>query len=78
MIVRSRAELEYKSIALSSSEVIWLKSLLRELEVKESHVPVLFNDTLSGKHLSANPILHARMKHIKIDFHFIYDLVQTK
>lgn len=45
--------------------------------MQENHVPVLFTD-LSAKHLLANLVVHARMKHVEINFHFILDLVLSK
>lgn len=38
-----------------------------------SSAPLVFCDNLCTKQLTQNPIFHARVKHIKIDFHFIRD-----
>lgn len=42
--------------------------------MKTTHKPVLFTDSLSVKHLTENIVVHARMKHVEVDFHFIRDL----
>lgn len=37
--------------------------------------PVIFSDDISANHLATNPMLHNRMKHLDINFHFVCDLV---
>lgn len=49
--------------------------MLKELNVVKAHVLVLFIDNINVKYLTANLIMHAMMKYMEIDFHFIVDLV---
>jgi histone deacetylase 1/2 len=70
-VSRSSTEVEYKSVANPTAEVIWLQSLLKELGVKITQVPYLWCDNLGATYMSANPVFHARAKHIQIDFHFV-------
>ncbi|KAM6583522.1 hypothetical protein CsatB_010524 [Cannabis sativa] len=62
-------------MASAVSEVSWLQSLLRELNNISPTVPSVWCDNQSTVLLAANPVLHARTKHIKIDLYFVRDKV---
>lgn len=57
------------------AKVIWLQSFLKELKFVEPHKPILFTDSIIAKYIASNPMMHARMKHVEIDFYFIRDLI---
>ncbi|KAJ0733108.1 putative RNA-directed DNA polymerase [Helianthus annuus] len=73
-VSRSSTESEYKAIADTVAELIWLKSLLQELGVKLNK-PTLWCDNLGATYLSANPMFHARTKHVEVDFHLFREQV---
>jgi hypothetical protein len=77
-VSRSSTEAEYRSLANATAELQWLQSLLKELGVFLHSPPTLWCDNLGATYLTANPLFHARTKHIEIDFHFVRDKVASK
>ena len=72
---RRSAEAEYRALADASCEVLWLKQLLTELTLPMTGSVNLFFDSKSALDLAANPVYHARTKHIEIDCHFIREKI---
>ena len=77
-VSRSSTEAEYKSLANATAEMIWVQKLLMELGVPHPPQTRLWCDNIGAKYLSANPVFHARTKHIEIDFHFVRERVAQK
>ena len=62
-------------MANGAAEAMWVDTLLQELGVARQRVPILWCDNLGATYLTANPVFHARTKHIEIDFHFMRERV---
>jgi len=65
-------------LANATAEMMWIQRLLTELGIPHSPVARLWCDNIGAKYLSANPVFHARTKHIEIDFHFVRERVAQK
>ena len=76
-VSRSSTEAEYKALANGAAEAIWVESLLQELGVSQQRTPIIWCDNLGATYLTANPVFHARTKHIEIDFHFVRERVAS-
>lgn len=74
-VSRSSCESEYCAMANTDAELIWITHLLHDLNVMSSVFPTILCDNLSAIFLSQNPVAHRRVKHIEIDYHFIWELL---
>ncbi|KAD3068183.1 hypothetical protein E3N88_36063 [Mikania micrantha] len=74
-VSRSSTESEYKALADTVAELTWLEALLHELGIFSQSSPTLWCDNLGATYLSANPVFHARTKHVEVDFHFVREKV---
>jgi hypothetical protein len=77
-VSRSSTEVEYKSLAYATTEIIWIKAVLHELGVRQMRSASLWCDNLGATYLTANLVFHARTKHGEIDYHFIRERVASK
>lgn len=62
VVARSSAEAEYRAMAHTACELIWLKTLLSELGVEVSHPIRMFCDNQAATHIASNPVFHERTK----------------
>jgi hypothetical protein len=73
-VARSSTEYEYRGLVTVIAEVVWLKSLFKELGLT-TPVPVLWCDNLGATFLALNPAFHAHTKYIELDYHFVCEKV---
>ncbi|KAK5835217.1 hypothetical protein PVK06_010904 [Gossypium arboreum] len=75
VVSRSTTEAEYRSLANATSEMVWFQSLLTEIGFMPSGIPIIWCDNTSAVSLAANPVLHAKVKHVELDIHFVREKV---
>jgi hypothetical protein len=76
VIAWSLTEAEYRALANTASETLWLLALFAELGYSILAPQKLLYDNLGATHLSFNSVQHSRMKHIQNYLHFVRDIVQ--
>ncbi|BAB10876.1 polyprotein [Arabidopsis thaliana] len=76
-VARSSTEAEYRAVANTASELRWLCSLLLEMGISQTTVPVIYCDNIGATYLCANPVFHSRMKHVALDYHFVRGYIQS-
>jgi hypothetical protein len=77
-VSRSSTEAEYKAVANTIAEMMWIQILLQELGIKTPQAAKLWCDNIRAKYLSTNPVFHARTKHIEVHYHFVTERVSRK
>ena len=75
MVSRSSTESEYRGGANEAAKIAWTESLLRELSITPTRPFLILCDNISATYLVVNPILHAQIKHMEIDYHFVQEHV---
>ena len=71
-MTRSSTEAEYRALVDTTSKLLWLRWLLKDLDMSTSSATPLYCDNQSAIHIAHNDVFHERTKHIEIDCHFIY------
>ena len=71
LVARSSTEAEYRALANTTQELVWLRWLLSDMGVSHSAATNLYCDNQSAIQIAHNDVFHDRTKHIEIDCHFI-------
>ncbi|KAK3034107.1 hypothetical protein RJ639_034087 [Escallonia herrerae] len=76
VVSRSSAEAEFRAIALSICEGMWLKRLLEEVKITCEGSIKVFCDNQASINIAKNPVHYDRTKHVEIDRHFIREKIE--
>jgi hypothetical protein len=72
----SSAESEYRAMRKLTTELMWLKALLKDLGI-ESQAPITMHcDNQAAIHIATNSVFHERTKHIEVDCHKVREQIQ--
>ena len=77
IVSRSYTKAEYRSMANTTCEILWLLSLLHNLKIAHHGPTILYCDNQDVLHIVANPVYHEHTKHIEIDYHIIREKIQA-
>eukprot|EP00253_Pinus_taeda_P018454 PITA_18454 len=76
--VDSTTEAEYVVAVEATKEIVWLRKILEDLQVKQVQSTPLMIDNTSALKLAKNPKFHDRTKHINTKYHLIRHHVDAK
>nr|GEV80525.1 hypothetical protein [Tanacetum cinerariifolium] len=71
-------EAEYKVMASTVSEILWVRWLLKDMQVQLTTLTSLFCDNQAARHIANNPVYHERTKHVEMDCLFVRERVETR
>ena len=69
MVDRSSIEIEYRALADTTCELVWLRWLLVDMDAPQPTATSLYCDNRSTIYIAHNDVFHERTKQIGIDCH---------
>ena len=73
----STTEAEYKAYYSTTSEALWLISLMKDLKVEIQSPLTIYSDSQSAIAVAKNPVHHSKMKHIDVSYHFTREQINN-
>ena len=77
-VALSTAEAEYMDFSLCVQEVLWTRSLLKEIQVQIDYAITVHEDNQSAIDIAKNDGYQSLAKHIDIRYHFVREQVKGK
>ena len=74
-IALSSTEAEYMSLSDTSRQVVWIRSLFKEIGIDLGPIP-LCGDNQGSIFLASNPVQEKRIKHIDLRHHYIREIIR--
>ena len=76
VIALSSTESEYIALCSATQEAVWLRVLLKSLNLPQKKPTIIYEDNQGAIALSKNPKDHSRTKHIDIKYHYTREAIQ--
>ena len=76
VVSRCTSEAEFRSVADSVSDVLWLLAVLKEMHITIIGTPTIWCDNSGTVAMAANPVLHSKSKHFELDLFFVREKVE--
>ena len=77
IVALSTTEAEYVSAVSAAQEILWLRSLFKEMGYDIKQPTTLCVDNQSALQVMKNPEHHGRMKHLDLRFYWLRDAVKA-
>jgi hypothetical protein len=74
----STTEAEYIAATKCCTQVLWMKQTLTDTHVAYDEPIPIYCDNTSAINISKIPVMHSKMKHIPIKYHFLREQVVEK
>jgi hypothetical protein len=78
LVSLSTAEAKYIAAATCCTQVLWMKQTLTDIHVEYDEPIPIYRDNTSAINISKNPVMHYKLKHIPIKYHFLREQVVEK
>jgi hypothetical protein len=78
LVSLSTAEVEYIAATSCCTQVHWMKQTLTDIQVEYDEPIPIYCDNTSAIGISKNPVMHSKMKHIPIKYHFLREKIAEK
>ena len=75
---QSTIEAKYVAVVVNCSNIVWFKKSLERMKVEIKDPVVIYCDNTNAINISKNLVMHSKIKHIAIKYHFLRELVQDK
>lgn len=75
IVAQSTAEAEYVALAEIARDLIWVKSLLKDMNI-ETEVINVYEDNQQCIRIAENRTNYKRSRHIDLKYHFVKDLIE--
>ncbi|KAL0846891.1 hypothetical protein Bca101_020137 [Brassica carinata] len=75
VIFCSSAEAEYRAMLKLTNELVWIKGILKHLEIEQNTPMTMHCDNQAAIHIASNSVFHERTKHIEVDCHKVRQMI---